>query len=66
MQGTRRPHRRNDPTNHDVWNPFFHIGPWNQNKGSLCLCVLMGPYITAHALAQLHSSQQDGRPAYPG
>ena len=34
--GPQRPHRRKDPTQHDLWHPPF-VGPWNQNAKSLCL-----------------------------
>ena len=42
----KRPQKHKDLTKHDSWYPP-HIVPWNQNLRSLCLCGLLGPYISA-------------------
>ena len=42
IRRSKSPHKHQDPTNHDFWNPP-HIGPWKQNVRSLCLCGLLGP-----------------------
>ena len=42
--GPESPHEHKDPTKQYFWYPP-HIGPWNQNVRSFCLCGLWGCII---------------------
>ena len=43
--GAQKATKHTDPTTHNFWNPLRSF-PRNQNVGSLCLRVLVGPEIS--------------------
>ena len=42
-EGTKRPHKRKDPTNHNLWNSRY-LEHYHRHVGFICCCGFTGPY----------------------